>query len=110
MITRSMLQIMLELAAGVEVPASDVADGRAAPGSVSHQVEETQGPATLEIVSGSSLPREAYVAVPYLGRWFWIANTDIRSKYAFGFVMLLFSIADTGVRGSAPVVTVPAGE
>jgi hypothetical protein len=39
---------------------------------------------------------------------YWIADTDIQSKYPFGIIMLLFSIADTGVRGSAPVVTIPA--
>jgi hypothetical protein len=59
-------------------------------------------------MSGDSPPSEAFVSVPYKNRWFWIADTDIRSKYTFGFVMLLFSIADTGVRGPAPVVTVPA--
>jgi hypothetical protein len=110
MMTRSMLQIMLELAAIVHVPQSDVAEGRAAPGAVSDQTGDDQSPAALEIVSSNKAPPEAYVAVPYKGRWFWIADTDIRSKYTFGFVMLLFSISDTGVRGSAPVVTVPASQ
>ena len=110
MMTRSMLQIMLELAAVVQVPASDVAEGKAAPGSVIEQASETQGAAALQIVSGDKPPGDAHVAVPYKGRWFWIADTDIRSKYAFGFVMLLFSISDTGVRGNAPVVTVPASQ
>ena len=108
--TRSMLQIMLELAAIVQVPASDVAEGKAAAGSVSDQSAEDQAPAALQIVSGDKPPSEAYVAVPYKGRWFWIADTDIRSKYTFAFVMLLFSISDTGVRGNAPVVTVPASQ
>jgi hypothetical protein len=108
--TRSMLQIMLELAAIVQVPASDVAEGKAAPGLVSDQLAEAQAPAALQIVSGDKPPPEAYVAVPYKGRWYWIADTDIRSKYTFAFVMLLFSISDTGVRGNAPVVTVPASQ
>ena len=108
MLTRSMLQIMLELAAVVHAPASDVAEGKAAPGAVSGQPSETQGLAPLQIVSGDAPPREAYVAVPYKNHWFWIADTDIRSKYTFAFVMLLFSISETGVRGNAPVVTVPA--
>jgi hypothetical protein len=110
MLTRSMLQIMLELAAIVHAPASDVAEGRAAPGAVSDQSPEAQRPTALEIVSGEAPPSDAYVAVPYKGRWFWIADTDIRSKYTFAFVMLLFSISETGVRGSAPVVTVPANQ
>ena len=111
MMTRSMLQIMLELATIVQVPASDVTSGRAAPGAVEVQASgtpEAQDPALLNMFSGESQPQDAYVAIPYGGRWFWIANTDIRSKYTFGMVMLLFSISDTGVRGNAPVVTVPA--
>jgi hypothetical protein len=33
-----------------------------------------------------------------LVRWFWISDTDIRSKDMFGAVMLLFSISDIGLR------------
>ena len=62
----------------------------------------------IGILSGETAPSDAYVAVPYRGRWFWVVDTDIRSKTAFAFVMLLFSISDTGVKGTAPIVTVPA--
>jgi hypothetical protein len=110
MITRSMLELMLELAAIVRVPASDVAEGRATPGSVTDQAGESRASIALQIVSGNAPPPEAYVAVSYKNRWFWIADTDIRSKYTFGFMMLLFSISETGARGAAPVVTVPASQ
>jgi hypothetical protein len=50
------------------------------------------------------------VATQYDRRWFWIASSDIQSKYTFGILMLLFSIADTGVKGAAPVVTIPANQ
>jgi hypothetical protein len=53
-------------------------------------------------------PQDAYVAVQYDRRWFWIADTDIQSKNTFAIIMLLFSIADTGVKGSTPIVTIPA--
>ena len=84
--------------------------GKATPG-----VAEAQGTAAL---SGPRLrvqvtdeqPQDAFVATQYDGRWFWIADTDIQSKYTFGIIMLLFSIADTEVRGSAPVVTIPANQ
>ena len=111
MMTRSMLQIMLELGAIVQVPAADVTSGRAAPGAVAVQASgtpEAQAPALLNLLSGEAQPRDAYVAIHYGDHWFWIENTDIRSKYSFGLVMLLFSISETGVHGSAPVVTVPA--
>ena len=55
-------------------------------------------------------PQDVYVAVQYDGRWFWIADSDVQSKYTFGIIMLLFSIADRGTRGSAPVVTIPANQ
>ena len=44
----------------------------------------------------------------YKGRWFWIADNDIRSKSLFSSVMLLFSISEVGIKSAAPVVTVPA--
>jgi hypothetical protein len=106
--TRSMLQIMLELAADVEVPVSDVAAGKATPGSVDVESATPRPPSLLKIAGGDAPPQDAHVAVRYKGRWFWIANTDIRSKNVFAFVMFLFSIADTGLKSSAPVVTVPA--
>jgi hypothetical protein len=61
----------------------------------------------MRILGASASPEDAYFSVQYGGRWFWIANTDIQSKSTFGVVFLLFSIADTGVRGSVLVVTVP---
>jgi hypothetical protein len=108
MVTRSMLQIMLELGTVVRVPASDVAEGKAAPGLVDDQAGGTQAPSALNILSGDVAPRDAFVAVRYQGLWFWIANTDIRSKSVFVLVMMMFSISETGVRGTAPIVTIPA--
>jgi hypothetical protein len=107
--TRSMLQIMLESAAVVQVPAADVAQGKATPGVVEASGAALNGP-PLRVLVTDVPPGDAHVAVQYDGRWFWIAATDIESKYTFGIIMLLFSIADTGPRGSAPVVTIPANQ
>jgi len=108
LMTRSMLQVMLELAATVQVPEADVAESRAAPGLVATQPAGAAGAPPVAILCGDSAPKDAYVAVEYHGRWFWIPDTDIQSKYSFGFVMLLFSISGTGAKSGAPVVTVPA--
>jgi hypothetical protein len=107
--TRSMLEVMLEFAAAVQVPDADVTAGKTLPGSVSSQAEPV-GAATMRILAGDAAPKDASVAVQYNDRWFSIADTDIQSKTTFGVLMLLFSIADTGVRGSAPVVTIPANQ
>jgi hypothetical protein len=106
--TRSMLQVMLELGVLAQVPEADVATGRAVPGSTSAPAVQPMVPPLLNILSGTSPPSDTYVAVPYKGRWFWIADTDVRSKLLFGSVMLLFSVSDVGVKSPSPVVTVPA--
>jgi hypothetical protein len=107
MTTRSMMQIMEELASGVQVPRADVTDGRAAPGQIDGRQSATQWGAAVNILSGSKAPPDAAVAVQYNREWFWIANTDFRSKAAFGTVMLLFSISDIGIKGGLPIVTIP---
>jgi len=108
--TRSMLQIMLEFAAVVQVPEADVVQGKATPGLVDIATEGVPTGPPLRILVTDKLPQDAYVAAEYDGKWFWIAGTDIQSKYTFAVIMLLFSIADTGVKGSAPVVTIPANQ
>ena len=108
--TRSMLEIMLEFAAAVQVPEKDVAEGKATPGAASTQKQAPLGGPPMRVLVGEAAPKDAYVAVPYNDRWYWIANTDIDSKTTFGVVMLLFSIADTGAKGATPVVTIPANQ
>jgi hypothetical protein len=103
MATRSMLQIMLECAAFVQVPEEDLARGKAPPSRVSRD-----DPHWMNIMSGPERPADPHVAVQYNGRWFWIPDDDLRSKAMFGVVILLFSIADTGIKGANPIVTVPA--
>ena len=110
MMTRSMLQIMLEFAATVQVPESDVVQGKATPGLVDTPGAGALNGPPLRVLVSDTQPQDAHVAVQYDGRWFWIADTDIQSKYTFGIIMLLFSIADTGVKGSTPVVTIPANQ
>jgi len=110
MMTRSMLQIMLEFAAVVQVPESDVVQGKAAPGLVDTQAPGALIGPPLRVLVTDTRPKDAYVAVQYNERWFWIADTDIQSKYTFAVIMLMFSIADTGAKGSAPIVTIPANQ
>jgi hypothetical protein len=46
--------------------------------------------------------------VPYKGHWYWIDDADVASKRIFTFLMILFSLAETGQSTAAPVVTVPS--
>jgi hypothetical protein len=94
----------------VQVPEADIAEGKAGPGAVSSGPEEPLSGPPMRILVGDAAPKDASVATQYNGRWFWIADTDIQSKSTFGIVMLLFSISETGIKGSPPVVTIPANQ
>jgi hypothetical protein len=110
MVTRSMLQIMFEFAAMVQVPEADAAQGKTLPGLVETQAGQPQSGQIMRILTGTTPPKHAYVAAQYDNRWFWIDDTDIQSKLTFEIVNLLFSVANTGAKGAVPVVTIPAND
>jgi hypothetical protein len=103
-ISRSMMEIMLNLGAGVELPAEHVGTGRALPG----RPAAAQAAVLVHIHSGPAAPSDAYAAVQFKDHWYWIDDTDIASKRTFTFLMLIFSLAETGQPAAAPVVTVPS--
>ena len=106
--TRSMLELMLELATGVDVPPTDLAEGRALPGLTSPG--ETPPEPLLHVSCGKTAPPDAFAAVPYRNLWFWIDDTDRASKSKFTFLMILFSLAEGGQASAAPLVTISAGK
>jgi hypothetical protein len=106
--TRSMLELMLELATGVDVPPSDLTEGRALPGLAAPG--ETPPEPLLHIRCGKTAPPDAFAAVPYRNQWFWIDDTDRASKSRFTFLMILFSLAEGGQTSAAPLVTISAGK
>jgi hypothetical protein len=41
------------------------------------------------------------------GSWYWIDDGDFKSKRAVAFLLLFFSLAESGVVPTAPVLTIP---
>jgi len=106
-LTRSVLHIMSTMAAQVELPPEDVVQGRATPG----MQEEATGKAIHRLVrihSSKEQPKDAFVTVPYRDSWFWIDDRDLTSKRAFAFMLMLFTLADTGQKETLPLITIPA--
>ncbi len=106
-LTRSILHIMQTMASQVEVPAEDLAQTRASPGWESAQDK----PGAMRLVNircSTARPADAFAAVNYRGHWFWIDDRDLRTKRAFAFTMLLFTLSETGERESLPLITIPA--
>ena len=105
--SRSMMQVLVDFGSYVDVPPRDIEEGRV---YVAKRSAETQRlfPALLRVHWAVKLPAEAHVAVRYRDAWFWIDDRDHQSKAAFNFLMLLFSLTETGATQAAPLVTVPA--
>jgi hypothetical protein len=61
----------------------------------------------MRIQCSSQEPEDAFVAVTYSNQWFWIDDGDLMSKKIFSFSMFVFTLVETGEKGTAPIVTVP---
>jgi hypothetical protein len=108
-LSRSVLEILVDLASFIAVPEVDVAGRR-----VSATAEPEMGPhgpipPLIQIGSSPDRPADAFVAVPYRGHWFWIDDRDIPSKRLFSFIMFIFTLVETGSKESPPIITIPAG-
>lgn len=108
LLTRSMLEILLDFSNCIDVPAEHIAEGRTTPGYRLAGTESSAGPPLATIHSGPQPPADAYVAVRYRQTWFWVDDRDMPSKRAFAFTMMFFSLAETGSSAPMPVLTIGA--
>src|SRR5688500_8586239 len=106
-LTRSILHLMQTMASQVQVPEQDVREGRVLPGWESMPSRGDMN-RLVRINSSTSKPDDAFVAVQYRKHWFWIDDRDLKTKRTFAFMMMLFTLADTGEKESLPLVTIPA--
>jgi hypothetical protein len=105
-LTRSILEVLIDLSTDIQVPAADVNEKR-----VSSTFKETVGGVNIrpliQIQSSSEKPKDAFVSVRYRDSHFWIDDRDFPSKKIFSFLMFVFTLVETGEKGTAPVVTIP---
>jgi len=102
-----MMQVLVDIGSYIEVPAHDRDEGRVYMPERDDEIAQLF-PALLRVHWSQKQPDEAHVAVRYRDGWFWIDDRDHTSKAAFNFLMLLFSLTETGSTQAAPIVTVPA--
>ena len=106
-VTRSIMQQLTTMASQVDVPAQDLLQGRATPGWESIQ-NNTNAVRLIRIHSSRRPPPDPFVAIDYRGHSFWLDDRDLKSKRVFTFMLMLFTLADTGERPGLPLVTIPA--
>ncbi len=106
--TRSLLHILMLLASQVEVPSEHIARHLATPGANEAGGETDRLISLVRVFSSKSKPAQAYVTVQYRDYWFWIDDGDLKSKRTFAFMMMLFTLTDSGGREAMPLITIPA--
>jgi len=108
LLTRSVLEVLVDLSRDIEVPTTDVQEKRVSP-----TFEETAAGAKVRplvrIQSSPQKPADAFVSIPYRNAYFWIDDRDLVSKKIFSFLMFVFTLVETGEKAPAPVVTIPTG-
>jgi hypothetical protein len=103
---RSLLRVLQVMSMYADVPPEDVADGRATRGLETAAQGTDQR--TFRVMSSEKEPEDAFVAVRYRDRYFYISDRDMASKRLLSFIMILFSLADRSAEVAKPVVTIPA--
>ncbi len=108
-LTRSILEVIIDISADIEVPAAHVEEKRVSPTHVEEVVKNGKILPLIQIHSSSEKPGDAFVSIPYRNSYFWIDDRDLMSKKIFSFLMFVFTLVETGEKGTAPIVTVPTG-
>lgn len=108
-LSRSILEILIDLASCIEVPEIHVAEKRVNPTQMEESAQDGFSSPLIRIQSSSGKPAEAFIAVPYHNFWFWIDDRDLPSKRMFSFLMFVFTLVETGGKEGVPIVTIPAG-
>ncbi|WP_438392508.1 hypothetical protein [Caballeronia sp. DA-9] len=105
MVTRSVLGILTDLGAQVDVPEELVAHGSTKP-TIGLIGVETRP--TIIVHVGQKPPEDAYIDIQYGPSQYWIDRRDFDSKYAFTVVQMLMALAESNQDAKTPIVTIPA--
>lgn len=112
-VTRSLLGILFYLSQAVEAPEKDIRDGKVT------QTLKQNGEAfnwreltgeILRIRSKSHRPDNATLMVYYRGTWFYIDDSDLKSKSTFSLLSQIFSLQAGKIKDNSPVLTLGVGQ
>jgi hypothetical protein len=109
MLTRSALEILVNLASFMDVPDVHVAEKRVGPRAEPEMGPSGPLPPLIRINASKDKPADTFVAIPYRDHWFWIDDRDIPSKRMFSFIMFIFTLVEPASREAPPVLTIPTG-
>jgi hypothetical protein len=108
-LSRSIMEIIIELASYAEVPERHVEEKRVLYFDSAGLDAASSVKPLIQIKTAPSKPENAFVFVEYRDHWFYIDDRDYPSKRIFSFLMLLTSLTEASEDKGSPVITLPAG-
>lgn len=109
--TRSLMNIFFYLSHHVDTPQAHQDAGlvtitRNPDGSVFDWGTTAAG-SMFHIRQSNEQPDMAFVAIPYRGNWFYLADNDLDSKSTFMLLMQLFRLQAGSAKAAGPTLTIP---
>jgi len=111
-LTRSMLEILAESSTGVDIPSADLDEGRATRFGPPATTKEPGAEHTIAFNVRISFSKErpqgndAFAAIQYRGGWFFVDDRDFSSKRGLAFLMMLFTLLESGATPAPPSLTI----
>jgi len=109
MLTRSIFDILIDVASHIEVPAEHVQEQRVNNTIPAASDVDSALHHLVRVQSSKQRPKDTMVMTRYRDYWFWIDDRDQVSKRLFSFLMFILALTETGDRATAPLVTIPTG-
>lgn len=108
---RSLISIFFYLSHHVDAPKIHKATGLV---TVTHNRDGTEfdwgktaGGRLFHISQSEKQPDTAFIAVPYRGQWFYLADNDLESKSTFMLLTQLFRLQAGAAKSAGPTLTLP---
>jgi predicted small lipoprotein YifL len=101
----SMMQIMANVAARVDIPPEDIVSKRAVPSLTGWSDSGALG--GVAVRCSTTKPEQAFAAINFHGRWFWVDDHDLATKRVFSFLMLAFTLMEESRGSTTPQLTIP---
>ena len=109
--TRSIANVLSYLSHNIDIPAEHIEQGlvtmtKTADGQL-FDWSKTPAGKLFRIQSSDSYPDNAFLAIPYLDYWYYIAGDDLQSKSTFMLITQLFNHQSGRSKSNSPVLTIP---
>ncbi len=110
---KSCFGVLYDLSRNVEVPEDDIEGGLTQKhGLFKDDIMNRKGlhQGLIAVKNSTTRPENAYTAVFYRNRWYYIADDDARSKAYFVLVGSLFSLQSGELKTAQPLLTLPVNQ